>query len=216
MNFKIVMLGMVGAGKGTQAKKLGDYLNIPHISTGDIFRDAVKRETELGVKASRIMKEGGLVPDEIVLAIVKERVGLQDADRGYILDGFPRTLNQAVEWDNIEAPDIVFYIDVSQEEVVRRLKGRRVCEDCNGQYNIYLDKHTGEVCTECEGELIKREDDEEDTVMVRIKNYFEQTKPLIEYYQEKDLLIEINGEQYINEIFESIKTKLENSSFLKK
>lgn len=202
---KIVMLGILGAGKGTQAEKLSQYLNIPHISTGDIFRDAVEKDTELGVKAKKIMKEGKLVSDEVVSGIVKDRINQPDTGNGYILDGFPRTISQAQEFDKIENLDIVFYITIPEEEVLIRLKGRRVCENCNTQYNTHLDD-IGDICRKCGGRIIKREDDNEDTIKVRVENYINQTKPLIDYYRNKSILREIDGTSSINEVFESIRT----------
>lgn len=198
------MLGMVGAGKGTQARKLSEYLKLPHISTGDIFRDAAEKKTPLGLQARQIMIDGGLVPDEIVLGIVRQRLGQNDACNGYILDGFPRTLNQAWEFEKTEKLDLVFYIDVPEEEVVQRLKGRRVCENCKAQYNVYLNPDLVK-CIECGGKLKQREDDREETVRVRIKNYIRQTEPLISYYKEAGILKTINGKQDISGVFEEIK-----------
>lgn len=201
---KIVMLGMIGAGKGTQAKKISQYLNIPHISTGDIFRVASRSKTELGLKAEKIMKAGLLVSDDVVLGIVKERINQPDTDNGYILDGFPRTLNQAVDFEKIEDLNIVFYITVLENEVLRRLKGRRVCKFCNKEHNVYLDEDVAK-CTECGERLIQRTDDKDETVKVRIKNYILQTKPLIDYYRKKSILKRIDGNQDIKKVFEGIR-----------
>lgn len=198
------MLGIVGAGKGTQAKKLSEYLEIPHISTGDIFREAVKKKTGLGLKAQKIMEEGDLVPDDIVLGIVKERLEESDTDGGYILDGFPRTINQAEKFDRVDDVDIVFYISIPEEESVRRLKGRRLCSQCKRQYNVYLNKDINGTCPACGGKLIQRADDKEETVKVRIKNYIKQTKPLISYYRKQDKLIEIDGYKRIEKVFKSV------------
>lgn len=172
---KIVMIGIVGAGKGTQAKKLAEFLRIPHISTGDIFRDAAEKRTDFGVKAQKIMKEGKFIPDDIVLGIVKDRISQEDVKDGYILDGFPRTITQAEEFDKLENLDRVFYITIPEEEVIRRLRNRQ------------------------------REDDTEDTIKARIKIYYKQTKPLIDYYRKKHILNEIDGNRKIDEIFEDIR-----------
>lgn len=205
---KIVMLGIVGAGKGTQAKKLSKYLDIPHISTGEIFREAVKKETPLGLKAKSIMESGDLVPDDIVIGIVEDRLKEPDARDGYILDGFPRTINQAKEFDKLEDLDRVFYITIPEEESIRRLKGRRICRDCKKEYNVYLEDNYTDTC-ECGGNLVQREDDKEDTVKVRIKNYIEQTEPLIEYYKNNGILVEIDGDRKIDEVFAGIKKTLD-------
>lgn len=201
MNKKIVMLGIPGAGKGTQAKKLSGEFNIIHISTGDIFRDSVKDGSELGKKAKKIMVSGGLLPDDIVLAIVKERLHKEDATSGYILDGFPRTLPQARQFDRIEKLDNVIYITLAPEEAVSRLKGRRSCSSCQGQFNVYLNRIEAESCPECYQELIQREDDKDETVEVRINTYIDQTAPLIDYYARKGILKKIDGNRSIEEVY---------------
>lgn len=201
---KIVMLGIMGAGKGTQAKNLSGYLKVPHISTGEIFRIAVEEKTELGLKAQEIMKKGEYVPDDIVTGIVKQRISRDDVDNGYILDGFPRTINQAEELSKIDDLDHVFYITIPDEEVLRRLMGRRSCEVCNAQYNIHLDE-SGPTCKKCGGKIIMREDDNEETIKIRLKNYLDQTEPLIDYYRKKNILDEIDGNRSIEEVFNSLK-----------
>jgi adenylate kinase len=206
---KLVMLGIVGAGKGTQAVRLAEFVNVPHISTGDIFRDAVEKGTELGLKAKQIMNEGGLVPDELVLGIVQERLSQADVAGGYILDGFPRTINQAEEFDKIESLDNVIYITIPEEEVIKRLTGRRNCEKCNAQYNTYLD-NIDDTCKKCGGKIVKRDDDNEETIKVRIVNYINQTQPLIDYYKQKNILIEIDGTKSIDEVFENVKQSIGN------
>jgi len=199
------MLGIMGAGKGTQAKRLSRYLDVPHISTGDIFRDAVSEGTELGKRAQKIMADGELVPDEIVVEIVKERLAKDDAADGYILDGFPRTIQQAIPFDEFETIDEVIYITIPEDEAIKRLKGRRYCESCKKDYSVYLDGDIDEKCAECGGTLKQREDDREETVRVRIENYFKQTRPLIEYYENKGILKEIDGNREIETVFEDIK-----------
>ncbi len=202
------MLGIVGAGKGTQAKKIAQYLNIPHISTGDIFRDTAKSGTELGLKVKKIMNEGRLIADELVVEIVKERINKQDAFNGYILDGFPRTLNQAHEFGKIANVDTVFYLTLSPEEAAMRLSGRRMCIDCKSQYNIHMDKSFSQRCPECGGLLQFREDDNYETVKIRIKNYIRETKPLIDYYLKEKILKKIDGSRSIDDIFEDITQEL--------
>ncbi len=198
------MLGMPGAGKGTQSRKLSQEMEIPHISTGDMFREAVKSGSPLGIRAREIMTAGELVPDEIVLEIVKERLSRPDVSRGYILDGFPRTVSQARELDSFQAPDAVIYLALSQEEAARRLEGRRSCGKCGAQLNIYLQESAEDSCPKCGGELVRREDDTPETVRVRIETYIRQTKPLTEYYREKGLLREIDGARGIGSVFENI------------
>ncbi len=205
------MLGIVGAGKGTQAKKLSGHIGVPHISTGDIFREAVKNRTELGLKAQKIMDGGGLVPDDIVIEIVKERLAESDIAGGYIFDGFPRTINQAEKFDRIDDIDRVYYISIPEEESVQRLKGRRLCSLCRRQYNVYLNKDINGKCPECGGKLIARPDDKEETVIVRIKNYIKETKPLINYYKNQNKLIKIDGNRTIEEVFNSIIDRLPGS-----
>ena len=162
------MLGIVGAGKGTQARKLAEYLSVPHISTGDIFRNAVNEKTQIGLKAREIMKNGGLVPDEIVLEIVKDRIKRPDTENGYILDGFPRTIKQAVEFDKEEDIKRVFYIALPEDEVIRRLNNRRICTECKTEHSIA--EGNDNFCKKCGSRLIRREDDKESTIRTRIKN----------------------------------------------
>jgi len=202
------MLGIPGAGKGTQAKKMAEKGGIVHISTGDIFREAVKNKTETGMKAEKIMKRGDLVPDELVISIVMERLKRDDAVEGYILDGFPRTLNQAKEFDKSEEIDNVIYISLNSREAVSRLTGRRKCKSCGAGDNIYLSGNTKGKCKNCGGEYEKREDDNEETARKRIKKYVEVTEPLIDYYRESGKLIEINGNRSIEEVFKEIENKI--------
>ncbi len=205
-DMKIVMLGIIGAGKGTQAVMLSEYLNIPHISTGDIFREAAEKGTELGIKARKIMKAGGLVSDDIVIGIVQNRISQKDVEKGFILDGFPRTISQAEELDKIEDLDQVIYITIPEEEVIKRLTSRCSCEECGKPYNSCLDNiKEGDDCRECGGRVFKREDDSEDTIRIRINNYIEQTKPLIDYYRDSNILKEVDGTKNISEVFEVIK-----------
>ncbi|MCX7832089.1 MAG: adenylate kinase [Actinobacteria bacterium] len=206
----ILFLGAPGAGKGTQASVISKKLGIPHISTGDIFREAVSQGTELGKKAKEYMDRGELVPDEIVIGIVKERLSKDDCRNGFVLDGFPRTVAQAEALDSALSElgknlDFVFNVEVSEDEIVRRLTGRRTCKQCNAVYHIEFNPSKVEaVCDVCGGELYQRDDDREETVRNRIKVYNEKTAPLIDYYQRKGILIDINGELPVEKVTEEI------------
>jgi adenylate kinase len=206
----LILLGPPGAGKGTQAKMLADKYQIPQISTGDILRAAVKSGTPLGRKAKEYMDSGRLVPDEVVIGIIKDRLEQKDTARGYMLDGFPRTLPQAEALDNLlkgmgSRIDHVISIEVADEELVRRLSGRRTCRNCGQGYHLVFDppKVAGR-CDKCGGELYQRDDDNEATVANRLKVYKAQTQPLIEYYQKKGVLRPIEGLGEIQEIFQRI------------
>lgn len=199
----IVLLGAPGAGKGTQAKFLAEALGVPHVASGDLFREALKDETPLGLEAKKYMNQGLLVPDEITIAMVCERLSRPDCAGGVILDGFPRTLEQAKALDRAlaeerRALEKVLYIKVSEEELIGRLSGRWICSQCQAVYHVRSNppKKPG-ICDKCGGELYQREDDRPETVRRRLEVYFAQTAPLIEYYARKGLLVEINGEQEI-------------------
>ncbi|SDZ31319.1 Adenylate kinase [Proteiniborus ethanoligenes] len=211
---RLILLGPPGAGKGTQAVSIVKKYNIPHISTGDILRKNIKEGTELGNKAKEYMDKGLLVPDELVVAIVKDRLTEEDCIQGFLLDGFPRTVMQAdsldTELNSLKYElDKVINIDVSKEELIDRAVGRRVCKDCGATYHIKfnLPKAEGK-CDVCGGELHQRKDDTEETVSKRIEVYLEQTKPLINYYEEKGILINIDGKQDIDKVFQDIVTAL--------
>jgi adenylate kinase len=212
---RLILLGPPGAGKGTQAKKIAEKYNIPHISTGDIFRANIKNETELGVKAKEYIDSGELVPDSIVVAIVEDRLQADDAKNGFLLDGFPRTVKQAEALDDVlsnmnTSLDHVLNIEVDSDILVKRITGRRICKDCGATYHIEFNKPSEEgVCDVCGGELYQRSDDTKATVKNRINVYFEQTSPLINYYKRKDKLTTIDGEQAINEVFEEIIEKMD-------
>ncbi|MGM0568008.1 MAG: adenylate kinase [Elusimicrobiota bacterium] len=208
MNKNIVMLGIMGAGKGTQALRLAEFLQVPHISTGEMFRAAAAEQTPLGLKAKKIMESGALVSDEIVVNIVRERLNKSDARDGFILDGFPRTIEQARELEKFRNIDKVFYLDISEDEALKRITGRRECADCKQQYNVYLQPDLKDKCLKCSGPLISRADDKRETVKKRIDNYKRQTMPLKDYYEEKGILEKIEGEKNIEEIFENIKSAL--------
>ena len=207
---RIVLLGPPGAGKGTQAKSMSDMLNIVHISSGDLLRDHQHRGTDLGNTARSYMQNGSLVPDDLIIDMIKERIRLPDAKGGYVLDGFPRTVEQAGALENAlknqdEAIDWVANIRVSEEELVLRLGGRWICKQCQKPYHeINAAPHQEGVCDECGGELYQREDDVPEAVSRRIKVFAEQTAPLIQYYSRKGNLVEVNGEGSIEEVRESL------------
>jgi adenylate kinase len=208
----LILLGGPGAGKGTQAKKLIDKYQIPQISTGDILRAAVKEGTEMGRKAKEYMDAGKLVPDEVVIGIIRDRLAQPDCRKGFILDGFPRTVPQAEALDKVLAEmnskiDHVISIDVDEEELVTRLTGRRTCKnpDCGQMYHIKFTPPKKEgVCDKCGSELYQRDDDNEATVRSRLATYNQATKPLIDYYQAKGLLRPIKGVGSIDDIFTQI------------
>jgi len=208
---KLVLLGPPGAGKGTQAKKLVERLGIPQISTGDLLRAAVRDETDLGLKAKEKMDAGQLVPDEIVIGMVRERLAKEDCQPGFILDGFPRAVAQAQALDEIlgetgDSLDHVVSIEVPEEELVRRLTGRRSCPKCGAMFHVVFNPPTKEgICDECGGELITRADDNEETIRSRIAVYREQTEPLKEFYSGKKLLLAIDGTGTPGEIETKIK-----------
>ena len=209
---RIVLLGGPGSGKGTQAKKLTEKLQIPQISTGDIFRAAVKEGTPMGLKAKEYMEKGELVPDEVVVGVVEERLTKPDLDKGYMLDGFPRTLPQAQALDKIldgqgKNIDHAILVDVPDEELVKRLSGRRTCKnsDCGAMYHVMFNppKKDG-ICDKCGSELYQRADDQEATIRERLAVYNSQTAPLIDYYRQKGLLRPVEGVGPIDQIFASI------------
>ena len=210
----IILFGAPGAGKGTQAVELVNKYKLTHISTGDMFRNAIKNQTEMGILANSYITKGQLVPDEVTVGLVKERLAQEDCKNGFILDGFPRTLSQAECLDQICSElniklDYVIDIEVSTEDIIERLSGRRVCKSCGASYHITLNKPTVEgVCDICGGELYTRKDDNKESVAVRIYTYQDQTTPLINYYKNKGILLEINGQQDINDVFKEIVNKL--------
>ena len=207
---RVIMLGAPGAGKGTQAIKIAEKYSIPHISTGDIFRANIKNNTELGQQAKKYMDQGLLVPDELVVDLVVDRVQKDDCEKGYVLDGFPRTIPQAEALDkalaNMEqAIDYAINVEAPDENIVNRMSGRRACVACGATYHIvYAPTKEENVCDHCQGELILREDDKPETVQKRLNVYHEQTQPLIDYYTKKGNLKEVDGTMDIEEVFGSI------------
>jgi len=210
----IILLGPPGAGKGTQAKKLIDAYGIPQISTGDMLREAVKNKTQLGLEAKKFMDAGQLVPDEVVIGLVQERISRPDCAKGFMLDGFPRTVPQAQALDKVLAGmskriDHVVSIEVPSQELLGRLTGRRTCKNCGQGFHVMFDPPKTEgKCDKCQGELFQRDDDNEATVSNRLKVYESSTKPLIDYYQNQKLLRPINGLGSIDEIFGRVKAVL--------
>ncbi len=207
---KIIMLGAPGAGKGTQAKKIAEKYSIPHISTGDIFRANIKNGTELGKRAKTYMDQGLLVPDELVVDLVVDRLNQEDCNNGCVLDGFPRTIPQAEALDAaLEATgqtvDYAINVEVPDENIVRRMSGRRACVGCGATYHIvYAPTKEENICDTCHGELILRDDDKPETVQKRLNVYHEQTQPLIDYYTKKNILVEVDGTEDIEDVFAAI------------
>lgn len=212
---KIVMLGAPGAGKGTQAKMIAAKYQVPHVSTGDIFRANIKEGTELGKKAKQYMDQGLLVPDELTVDLVIDRLSKSDCAKGYILDGFPRTIPQAEALDAAlakreERLDYAIDVDVPDENIVTRMSGRRACTGCGATYHIvYNPSKKGEACETCGETLVLRDDDKPETVQKRLSVYHEQTQPLIDYYGGQGILKEVDGTQDMNDVFSAITAILE-------
>lgn len=207
---KVIMLGAPGAGKGTQAKKIAAKYTIPHISTGDIFRANIKNGTELGKKAKTYMDQGLLVPDELVVDLVVDRVQQVDCEEGYVLDGFPRTIPQAESLDEAlkkldQKIDYAINIEVPDENIIRRMSGRRACVGCGATYHVvYNPPKKEDVCDVCGEKLILRDDDQPETVKKRLDVYHDQTQPLIDYYEKSDVLKEVDGTMDMEDVFRAI------------
>ena len=212
----ILLMGPPGAGKGTQAERLIDKYNIPHISTGDMFRAAVSQGTELGKEAKRYMDAGGLVPDVVTIGIVREGLSKPECANGFMLDGFPRTEEQAVALDGILAElgiklTGVININVPDSELVGRVTGRRICKNCGATFHVSFNPTKVEgVCDKCSGALYQRNDDKEETVKNRLQAYHAQTEPLIEYYSKQGVYTEIDGLQAIDKVFADVVAALES------
>ncbi|MDE6740522.1 MAG: adenylate kinase [Lachnospiraceae bacterium] len=211
---KIIMLGAPGAGKGTQAKMIAEKYEIPHVSTGDIFRANIKNGTQLGMEAKQYMDQGLLVPDELTVKILLDRVAKEDCKNGYVLDGFPRTIPQAEVLDKAlsqlgDKIDYAINVDVPDENIVRRMGGRRACLSCGATYHIeHVPPKKEGICDSCGQELVLRDDDKPETVQNRLNVYHEQTQPLIEFYSKKGVLQTVDGTMDMNDVFEAIVTVL--------
>ncbi len=203
----IILLGAPGAGKGTQATRISDAYKLPHISTGDIFRENIKNATPIGLEAKSYIDKGQLVPDEVTCRIVESRISAEDCKAGYMLDGFPRTIAQAEALDKIAKIDAVINIDVDFSLLMDRLCGRRVCKDCGESYHVST-MNGATKCTRCGGELYQRKDDNPETVGSRLDVYKAQTAPLIEYYAKKNVLINVNGNATPDEVYAELSAKL--------
>ena len=206
----LIFMGLPGAGKGTQAERIVDKYGLPHISTGDMFRAAIKEGTELGKEAKAYMDAGDLVPDEVTIGIVKDRLKKDDAQKGFLLDGFPRTVAQAEALEEImtglnRRMDAVLYMDVDENKLMKRLTGRRVCSNCGATYHVEFNppKKQG-ICDKCGGELIQRKDDTEKTVRARLEVNKQQQQPLLDFYENKGYLRSVDGNQEIDEVFTAI------------
>lgn len=216
MKKNIILMGPPGAGKGTLAKQLKEALNLVHISTGDMFREAIKAQTELGVLAASYINKGDLVPDDVTIGLVKERLSQPDCEAGFLLDGFPRTLPQAEALNEIAKSisrpiEAVINLDCDNEELVRRISGRRVCKNCGAPYHVDTMKPKVEgVCDLCGGPLFQRKDDNEEALKVRLEHYVSETKPLLDYYKKLGLLESFNSLVGKEVLFDEV------SSYLKK
>ncbi|MBU8640346.1 MULTISPECIES: adenylate kinase [Bacillus] len=210
----LVLMGLPGAGKGTQAERIVDDYGIPHISTGDMFRAAMKEETQLGLEAKSFIDKGELVPDEVTIGIVRERLGKNDCEQGFLLDGFPRTVAQAEALEGIlkdlgRTIDYVINIKVDKDALMERLTGRRICKNCGATYHLVFNPPAKEnVCDKCGGELYQRADDNAETVSTRLEVNLKQTEPLLNFYSEKGYLANIDGAKHINDVYADIKDLL--------
>lgn len=204
-----ILLGLPGAGKGTQGELLSEKLGIPRVSTGDILREAVRNRTPLGLKAKEAMDKGELVSDEIVIGIVEEKLQSNACSKGCILDGFPRNIHQAKELDRFGKEVVAIYINVPEEEVIKRLCARRVCPSCGALYNLITNPpREDEKCDKCGTPLIQRDDDKEEVIRERIRVYREKTEPILKYYREKGKLKEVDGHGSIEDVFSRLEAAL--------
>ncbi|NQU97887.1 adenylate kinase [Candidatus Woesearchaeota archaeon] len=203
---RLIIFGPQASGKGTQAIQIVNKLNIPQISTGNIFRENIKNKTELGKQAEQILSQGILMSDEITNKIVEERLSRDDCKNGFILDGYPRTRPQAEFLDNLQYKiDAVINLQISQEEIIKRISARRVCVDCKTNFNlIYIQPKQEGICDKCGGKLVQREDDKPEAIKKRLETYHEKTEPLLKFYEEKEILKNINGEQPMDTVLKEI------------
>ncbi|GAB4074342.1 adenylate kinase [Barrientosiimonas marina] len=210
----LILMGLPGAGKGTQAEKINEAYHIPHISTGDMLRSAIKDDTELGRKAKTYMDEGALVPDDVTIGIVDERLKKDDCREGFLLDGFPRTIAQAEALESIlknmgRTLDKVLHVNVAEDQLIERLTGRRICPVCGATYHvIYNPPEQAGLCDLDGSELIQREDDQADTVKNRIDVNMKETKPLLDFYNDKGYLVTVDGDQMIDHVFQDIQSAI--------
>lgn len=212
---KIILLGPPGAGKGTQAKSISNKYSIPHISTGDIFRYNISQKTPLGVEAKRYMDSGALVPDELTISLVEDRIAQDDCKQGFLLDGFPRTVAQAEALEKALLSkdgkvDVALLIDVPRKDILERMTGRRVCPACGASYHIKFNPPKDSKCNLCGAEVVQRADDAIETVDKRLDTYENQTKPLVKFYSERNQLVKVDGTKEINNVFEEISEKLDS------
>ena len=211
---RLLIMGRPGAGKGTQAFNIKNYYNIPHISTGDMFRDAIKNGTDLGKLAKSYMDKGALVPDEVTIGIVRERLQADDVKNGFLLDGFPRNVSQAEALDNILSEnnvklDAVLDVNVGPQILINRIVGRRICKNCGATFHVEFNKPKKDgICDNCGSPLVQRADDTVETAGSRLKVYDDSTAPVLAYYQKQDLLKTVNGDQAVDKVFEDIKNVL--------
>lgn len=211
----IILMGPPGAGKGTQATRLEDEFHLPHISTGDMFREAIAKKTPLGLQAQAIIARGDLVPDDVTCALVKERLSQDDCKDGYLLDGFPRTIPQAEALQKMgieigRPVTCVIDLEVPPQELIRRISGRRVCPKCGASYHVDTMKPKVEgICDRCGAELIQRKDDNAESFKTRLDNYYKQTQPLIDFYKGKGLYVSFDGTKPLEELSQAISAKLE-------
>ncbi|RLE63427.1 MAG: adenylate kinase [Thermoprotei archaeon] len=213
---KMVFIGPPGIGKGSYATELSKILKIPHISTGDIFREEIKKESELGKQVKKYVEKGLLVPDEIVIKVVENRLKKEDCRNGFILDGFPRTLNQAKALDRITDIDLVLNFTAPVETIIGRISGRRICRKCGAIYHVkFMPPRVPGKCDKCGGELYQREDDKPEVVVKRLKEYEETFKPIIDYYKEKKILVTVNANRHLKEVVKDCLKILEEKGLLK-
>jgi len=207
--YKIVLFGPPASGKGTQADFLSEQLKLPEISTGELLREEVAKKTSIGQEIGDLLKQGALVSDDIVNLLLQKKINQLGPTSGFILDGYPRKVSQAVFLDKLVSVDFALEIYISDSEAISRISGRRLCSQCGESFHLkYNPPRLADVCDKCGGQLVRREDDHEDTIKNRLKLYHQQTEPLIKVYRSEDIYLKINGEQSINEVSQEILKKL--------